>query len=78
MSRGVEGRRVAWEVWLTFNTSARVPFNDGVPVGAVHQCGAALLFDGKDLSDLSCPGCRFEVAKPEDECTPLYGEVQGQ
>lgn len=67
MSRGVEGRSVAWQVWLHFHTDEHM----GQPVAFEHQCGS-LGGLGNDLANVMCPGCRFELSHPESECTPLY------
>lgn len=68
MSRGVEGRRAAWETWRVLLT-----VGDEVPVGFVHQCGEVTLIGDRDLHELSCSGCRFEIADPARECDPIYG-----
>lgn len=74
MSRGVEGRTVAWQVWMTFHTSERT----GPPVAYEHQCGSlGSIRDADNYAEMMCPGCRFELARPEDECTPLYGRKEG-
>ena len=67
MSRGIEGRYVAWQVWIHFHT-----LDGQAPIAYEHQCGAIGRLEG-DLSDIMCPGCRHELGRPERECEPLYG-----
>ena len=68
MSRGYEGRSVAWQCWSHFHTR-----NGQAPIAYEHQCGALGRLPEGSLGDIMCPGCRFELARPETECTPLYG-----
>lgn len=71
MSRGWEGRKVAWECWIHFYTVGGVE-----PVAYVHQCGSVTPLPGRgELAEACCSGCRFEMARPERECTPLYDRV---
>lgn len=72
MSRGPGERRTAWQVWVHFYTRQH-----GVkPTAYDHHCGSIgnLTTDGdyQDFADIMCPGCRFEIAHPEQECTPLF------
>lgn len=75
MSRGPEGRDVAWQVWRRLHTEPDL----GVPVAFEHHCGALgrLPGVGKDHAEVVCPGCHFELARPEDECWPLYEKPKG-
>lgn len=67
MSRGYEGRKVAWEVWKHFHEVG------GVRPGAFkHQCGSLGQLPEVELGNTSCPGCGFEIARPEVECEPIY------
>lgn len=72
MSRGVEGRDVAWQVWRKLH-GVEVDGELVLPTAFIHWCGSAGDLDTTaDYSEVMCPGCRFELSRPEDECTPLY------
>jgi hypothetical protein len=68
MSRGYEGRKVAWECWLHFHEVSGVR-----PSAFRHQCGALGQLDKRALGDTTCPGCGIGLARPEEECEPFYG-----
>lgn len=73
MSRGAEGRDVAWQVWLHLHTDPVL----GEPVAYEHQCGSlGHVGPSGDYSEIVCPGCRFELSHPERECSPLYKRAQ--
>jgi hypothetical protein len=69
MSRGAEARDVAWQVWLCLYEHDVF----GQPVAYEHQCGSlGHVPPMGDYHEIVCPGCRFELSRPETECTPLY------
>jgi len=69
VSRGVDQREQAWREWIAEHARG-----DVLPSAYEHQCGslgdlASRLFT---LGSVTCPGCSYEIAYPEDECLPLY------
>lgn len=74
MSASFEQRVFRWGAW--FGVAER----DGWKViGFTHQCGAATLVDfGDGYDGTCCSGCRFEIQRPANECTPLYQPSEAQ
>lgn len=72
MSRGLVERQAAWLEWMRSNAS------DGFyPTAFEHHCGAlGLLPNGTAGDSICCPGCRSQIARPEDQCEPLYARRQ--
>ena len=68
MGRSYEAIRAAWETWIYLHR-----WDEIEPTAYQHQCGSDTLGRiPKDLGDVVCPGCRFEITRPESECKPLY------
>lgn len=67
MSRGYSERHTAWEVWTELNKR-----EGHTPTAYVHGCGAAGDLLHVDLGNVVCPGCGFELGRPESDCVPLY------
>lgn len=68
MSRGHGERLGAWQAWLHL-----LSINGQAPIAYEHQCGSLGKLSDGELGDTVCPGCHFEIARPEIECEPLYG-----
>lgn len=67
MSRGWEEREAAWKAWLSTHS-----IGDQEPYAFEHHCGGIGTPNSDELSFTVCPGCGFELSRPETECTPLY------